>query len=122
MALTDDEVWDRARDWAHLHAKPTTRNQMDAILEGLSSADQRRVYLCGQRIAGGLKPRVIPAPAQPERKSNGTTKKHSAPPKRAAADSAQPSTTEPTAPVAGRTDLRPERESQKRRDSKSKKQ
>jgi hypothetical protein len=89
MALSDDEVLSRAQDWAHLHPKPTTRNKMDEVLSGLSTADQRRVYLCGQRIAGGLKPRVIPAPAQPDERKHGKTKKHNAPAKRSASDPAE---------------------------------
>lgn len=59
--LTDDEVRERAGKWARLHRKPETRSRMDACLEGISKADQRRVYLCGQRIAAGLSPKVIPA-------------------------------------------------------------
>lgn len=60
--LTDDEVKDRAAKWARLHRKPETRSKMDTALEGISQADQRRVYLCGQRIAAGLPAKVIPAP------------------------------------------------------------
>jgi hypothetical protein len=121
--LTDDEVLDRAKVWAHLHAKPQTRDKMDQVLDGLSSADQRRVYLCGQRIAGGLKPRVIPAPAQPkERSHNGKTTNDQAKTKRSASDSAQPSTAKPEGKVASGTDLRPKRAGQKGRDPKPKKQ
>ena len=61
--LTDDEVKDRAAKWARLHRKPETRSKMDTVLEGISQADQRRVYLCGQRIAAGMDAKVIPAPA-----------------------------------------------------------
>ena len=61
--LTDDEVKDRAAKWARLHRKPETRSKMDTCLAGISDADQRRVYLCGQRIAAGLPAKVIPAPA-----------------------------------------------------------
>lgn len=60
--LTDDEVKDRASKWARLHRKPETRSKMDTCLEGISQADQRRVYLCGQRIAAGMDAKVIPAP------------------------------------------------------------
>lgn len=60
--LNDDEVVDRATRWARLHASIKTREKMDAVLDGLSKADQRRVYLCGQRIACGLSVKVIPAP------------------------------------------------------------
>jgi hypothetical protein len=70
MALTNEQVVERARDWAQLHSKEKTRSKMDEVLEGLSSADQRRVYLCGQRIAAGLSAKVIPA-AQPKEASNG---------------------------------------------------
>ena len=61
--LTDDEVKDRAAKWARLHRKPETRAKMDTALQGISEADQRRVYLCGQRIAAGMDAKVIPAPA-----------------------------------------------------------
>lgn len=61
--LTDDEVKDRAAKWARLHRKPETRTKMDECLAGISQADQRRVYLCGQRIAAGMDAKVIPAPA-----------------------------------------------------------
>jgi hypothetical protein len=59
--LTDEEVIDRAAKWARLHRNEKRRDRMDECLDGLSKADQRRVYLCGQRIAGGLPPKVIPA-------------------------------------------------------------
>lgn len=59
--LTDDEVRDRASKWARLHNNVRMRDRMDEALEGLSEADQRRVYLCGQRIVGGLSPKVLPA-------------------------------------------------------------
>lgn len=60
-SLTDEEVVDRAKKWARLHRNPNTRARMDAVLEGISKADQRRVYLCGQRIVGGLPIKVIPS-------------------------------------------------------------
>ena len=72
--LTDDEVLDRAGKWARFHRKPETRNRMDECLEGISKADQRRVYLCGQRIAAGIAPKVLPAPASNKETSNGKTK------------------------------------------------
>lgn len=59
--LTDDEVIDRAKKWARLHRNEKTRARMDECLVGISIADQRRVYLCGQRIAVGLSIKVIPA-------------------------------------------------------------
>jgi hypothetical protein len=49
---------DRAHKWAALHRNPKTRDKMDDVLADLSKADQRRVYLCGQRIAGGLSARL----------------------------------------------------------------
>lgn len=56
--LTDAQVIDLARDWARLHENPKTRDKMDAVVEGLSGADTRRVVLCGQRIRAGLTPRI----------------------------------------------------------------
>jgi len=58
-SLDDERLIDRARDWAHLHANPKTRDQMDKILNGLSEADKRRVRLCGQRIASGLSVKLV---------------------------------------------------------------
>jgi hypothetical protein len=57
--LTDEEIVERAREWARLHLDPMTRAKMDAVLIGLSPADQRKVVLCGQRIAGGLEPKIF---------------------------------------------------------------
>jgi hypothetical protein len=57
--LTDDQIVERAREWSRLHLEPLTRGKMDAVLDGLSPADQRRVVLCGQRISGGLEPRIF---------------------------------------------------------------
>lgn len=52
---TDEgRIFALAKQWAELHAKPKTRDQMDALLEGLPEPDQRRVYLLGQRLAAGL--------------------------------------------------------------------
>lgn len=68
--LTDDDVIDRAKKWARLHRNEKTRARMDEALEGISKADQRRVYLCGQRIVGGLPIKVIPSAQQPERSKN----------------------------------------------------
>lgn len=56
--LTDEQIIDRARDWAHLHTDPQTRPQMDKIIDGLSPADARRVVLCGQRVRAGLSARI----------------------------------------------------------------
>lgn len=71
--LTDDEVIDRAKKWARLHRSEKTRARMDECLEGISTADQRRVYLCGQRIAVGLSIKVIPAANNQEK---GDEKQH----------------------------------------------
>lgn len=60
--ITDEAVIERARDWANYHKNPKTRDKMDEALEGICVADQRRVYLCGQRIAAGMTAKVIPAP------------------------------------------------------------
>jgi hypothetical protein len=59
--LTDDEVLSRAEKWARFHKKENLRGRMDEALQGISQADQRRVYLCGMRISGGLPPKVLPA-------------------------------------------------------------
>jgi hypothetical protein len=58
--LTEEEVVDRAKKWARFYRNEKTRARMDAVLEDLSKSDQRRVYLCGQRIVGGLPIKVIP--------------------------------------------------------------
>jgi hypothetical protein len=60
-SLTTEEVLDRAQRWARMHKIEKYRSKMDDLLAGLSEEDQRRVYLCGQRISGGLPPKVIPA-------------------------------------------------------------
>ncbi len=65
--LTDDEVIDRAKKWARLHRNEKTRARMDECLAGISTADQRRVYLCGQRIAVGLSIKVVPAASNHEK-------------------------------------------------------
>jgi hypothetical protein len=57
--LDNDQVIQRAQEWALLHFN-RQYNAMDKVLEGISVADQRRVYLCGQRIRAGMKPKVIP--------------------------------------------------------------
>lgn len=56
----DDEIKIRelAHEWARLHSKANTRDQMDALLVGLPEPMQRKVYLCGQRIAAGLSPKI----------------------------------------------------------------
>ena len=59
--LNDDQVRARAQRWALLHKLPKNRGKMDEILADLSEADQRRVYLCGQRISAGMTPKVVPA-------------------------------------------------------------
>jgi len=80
--LTDEEVLDRAERWARFHRKPETRGRMDECLKGLSEADQRRVYLCGQRVSTGLAPKVLPAQTQerkePDEKEQKTTSKRAA--------------------------------------------
>jgi hypothetical protein len=43
-----------AKKWVELHAKRKTRDQMDALLEGLPEPMQRKVYLLGQRLSAGL--------------------------------------------------------------------
>jgi len=49
---------ERAHEWAHFHRNPRSRDRMDEALKGLCKADQRKVYLCGQRIAAGLTVRL----------------------------------------------------------------
>ena len=75
--LTDDEVAARAQQWARLHKNEKYRDKMDDVLTGISKADQRRVYLCGQRMVGGLPLKVIPAsPAAPGKEdANGNKNK-----------------------------------------------
>jgi hypothetical protein len=72
--LTDDEVRERAQRWARLHKIEKYRPQMDEVLNGLSADDQRRVYLCGQRIAGGLPFKVIPPAQQGKEEADEQTK------------------------------------------------
>jgi len=55
---TEEQLIERARQWVAFHAKEETRDKMDEVLEGLTEADQRRVTLCGQRLSGGLPPRI----------------------------------------------------------------
>lgn len=59
--MNNDEVIEYARRWAKLHANPKLRGRMDNVIDGLSEEDARRVVLCGQRIAGGLTIKVVPA-------------------------------------------------------------
>jgi hypothetical protein len=59
--LTEEEVAARAQRWARFHGNIKYRDKMDEVLEGLSKADQRRVYLCGQRMVAGLPLKVLPA-------------------------------------------------------------
>lgn len=76
-ALTDDQVAERAQRWAILHKQEKNRAKMDAVIEGLSDHDQRRVYLCGQRMSAGLPLKVIPAENKngKEKTTNAETKK-----------------------------------------------
>lgn len=73
--LTNEQVASRAQSWARMHANPNYRDKMDTVLEGLSEADQRRVYLCGQRMAAGLPLKVIPAEPTRKEGQNGNTDK-----------------------------------------------
>jgi len=70
--LTDDQVAERAQRWAILHKQQKNRDKMDAILDGLSAEDKRRVYLCGQRMVGGLPLKVISAENRKETKHGKT--------------------------------------------------
>jgi len=84
-AITNERVVELAERWARLHATPKLRGRMDAVVEDLSESDARRVILCGQRIAGGLPAKVLPA--EVERKpDNG---KSSSKPKRKRTDTAK---------------------------------
>lgn len=80
--LTDEEVLDRAERWARFHRKPETRSRMDECLKGLSQADQRRVYLCGQRVATGLAPKVLPAETKERKEPDEKEQTQKAKPKR----------------------------------------
>ena len=71
--LTNDEVAERAQRWARFHKNEKYRDKMDEVLAGLNKIDQRRVYLCGQRMSGGLPLKVISAPAPEPRKEKGTS-------------------------------------------------
>jgi hypothetical protein len=59
QATPDETLIEKARAWAELHADPHTRGAMDKVLNGLSAADQRKVVLCGQRIAAGLSVKLV---------------------------------------------------------------
>lgn len=73
--MNNDEVIEYARRWAKLHANPKLRGRMDNVIEELSEEDARRVVLCGQRIAGGLSIKVIPATVKEERKPDNAKPK-----------------------------------------------
>ena len=73
--LSAARVLELAAKWSRLHAKPQWRDRMDECLTGLSESDARRVVLCGQRMAAGLPPKVLPAetPTKEGVKNNGNT-------------------------------------------------
>lgn len=48
------DLRDRAQRWADYHANPKTRDKMDELLVGLTTDDQCRVVLDGQRLAAGM--------------------------------------------------------------------
>ena len=73
-SLTTEEVLDRANRWARMHKLVKYRDKMDDLLIGLSDEDQRRVVLCGQRISGGLPPKVIPASTNGKEESHAKEK------------------------------------------------
>jgi hypothetical protein len=58
--LSDADIITLARHWARLHAKPSLRGAMDDLLKELPEPVQRKVILCGQRIAAGLPPKIAP--------------------------------------------------------------
>jgi hypothetical protein len=66
--ITDEEIISRAGRWAKLHSNPKLRGRMDNVIEDLSEEDQRRVYLLGQRLAGGLPIKIVPPATTSERK------------------------------------------------------
>lgn len=85
-SLSTEEVLDRAQRWARMHKIVKYRDKMDDLLTGLSDEDQRRVVLCGQRISGGLPPKVIPASTNGKEERNGkqkvqATKQHKSEPR-----------------------------------------
>jgi hypothetical protein len=58
-AAAEQTLIEKAHRWAELHTDPHTRGSMDKVLTGLSAADQRRVVLCGQRIAAGMSVKLV---------------------------------------------------------------
>jgi hypothetical protein len=77
-ALDESELRHRAQRWAELHANPKTRAEMDSLLAGLTEAEQRTVYLNGQRLRAGMpyKP-VQPTAEQPRKETkHGSTTNH----------------------------------------------
>ena len=55
----DAKIRALAQKWAELHAKPKQRDKMDELLANLSPETQRKIVLCGQRIAAGLSPKIV---------------------------------------------------------------
>jgi hypothetical protein len=72
--VSDDKIRELAQRWALLHKLEKNRDKMDGVFKGLSESDQRRVYLCGQRISGGLSPKVLP-PSENRKETNEQGKK-----------------------------------------------
>jgi hypothetical protein len=69
--VTDDEIIAFAERWARLHANPKLRGRMDNLLAEASEDDQRRIRLCGQRIAAGLPVKLVPAATKERSSGNG---------------------------------------------------
>lgn len=72
--LTDAEkLQARAEEWARLHSNPRLRPEMDRLLEGLCPADQRTVYLNGQRLRAGMPYKIFPSPQPTKGAKHGDT-------------------------------------------------
>jgi hypothetical protein len=74
MTLTDDEVAERAQRWARFHSNAKYRSKMDSVLADLNDDDERRVRLCGQRMANGLPLKIIPSATRKETKNESSDK------------------------------------------------
>jgi len=121
-SLTTEEVLDRAQRWARMHKVEKYRPKMDDLLKGLSEADQRRVYLCGQRISGGLPPKVLPAANGKEDKNEKEKGKAAAEGKRREGSNAsRGSTTTAQGTKAVGADSKPAKTNHARKDSRNKK-
>ena len=58
-AISNEVIIEKAHEWAALHANKKTRDKMDEVIAGLDERTARKIVLCGQRISGGLEPKVV---------------------------------------------------------------